>query len=58
MIKSFFMFLIGLWGFLLTITGYIPFPNNGSELFCAFIFGVWFLFGTLGMFQFGKSNTK
>jgi hypothetical protein len=52
------MFLIGLWGFLLTVTGYIPFPNNGSELFCAFIFGVWFLFGSLGMFEFGKTNRK
>lgn len=58
MIKSFFMFLIGVWGYLLSVTGYIEYPENGSELFCSIIFGLWAVFGVLGMFEFGKTNRK
>jgi hypothetical protein len=56
MVKSFIIFVVGLWGFLYILTGYGSFPNNGSDLFIGSVAGMFCVMGLLGIFSNHKHS--
>lgn len=52
--RSFMIFMIGMLVLVNIIIGYIPTPDNGSEVFISVVAGMFTVAGILGLFQTKK----